>query len=172
MRRRLTTGAPSLAVTYLVSEVCGLLRIAMFAHVLAPASMGVVVILGTWVRLVEMVTDLSLDRYLLRAPDGAARKRAARGAWHGRHARRIGTGFMLASLLPLIAVYGSRTGWAFLTASLVPLLRGFTHLDYRLHNSLLRFGSTSRLKSEARLPVSSWRRASFAGPRPSAAALS
>ena len=35
--------------------------------------MGVVVILGTWLRLVEMVTDLSLDRYLLRAPDGAAR---------------------------------------------------------------------------------------------------
>jgi O-antigen/teichoic acid export membrane protein len=143
MRRRLKTGGPSLAVTYLVSEVCGLLRIAVFAHVLAPGAMGAVVILGTWVRLVEMVTDLSLDRYLLRAPDGAARR--VQSVAHGTAVLRglFGTGFMLASLLPLMTVYGLHDwAWAFAAASLVPLLRGFTHLDYRLHNRMLHFGST------------------------------
>jgi O-antigen/teichoic acid export membrane protein len=143
MRRRLKSGVPSLAVTYLVSEVCGLLRIALFAHVLAPASMGAIVILGTWVRLVEMVTDLSLDRYLLRAPDGAARK--VQSVAHGTAVMRglIGMGFMLATLLPLLSIYGLEDWiWAFLAATLVPLIRGFTHLDYRLHNRVLRFGST------------------------------
>lgn len=143
MRRRVTTGAPVLAITFLAIEVCGLLRLAMFAHVLAPASMGVVVILGTWLRFVEMVTDISLDRYLLRAPDGAAQnvQRVAHGAAIIRGA--AGTAFMLASLMPLIAVYQLEDSLApCLTASLVPLLRGFTHLDYRLHNRLLRFGTT------------------------------
>jgi O-antigen/teichoic acid export membrane protein len=143
MRRRLTAGAPSLAVTYLASEICGLLRIALFAHVLAPASMGVIVILGTWLRFVEMVTDLSLDRYLLRAPDGAARmvQNAAHGAAIMRGA--AGSAFMLASLMPLLAIYGLQDALAaFVAVSLVPFIRGFTHLDYRLHNRLLRFNST------------------------------
>jgi O-antigen/teichoic acid export membrane protein len=143
MRRRLTAGASSLAVTYLASEVCGLLRIALFAHVLAPASMGVVVILGTWLRFVEMITDLALDRYLLRAPDGASRivQHAAHGAAIMRGA--AGTALMAASAFPLTAIYGLDSELpAFLAASLVPLVRGFTHLDYRLHNRLLRFGST------------------------------
>lgn len=143
MRRRVTTGAPVLAITFLAIELCGLLRLAMFAHVLAPASMGVVVILGTWLRFVEMVTDVSLDRYLLRAPDGAAQnvQRAAHGTAIIRGA--AGTAFMLASLLPLMAIYQLEDSLLpLLTAALVPLIRGFTHLDYRLHNRLLRFGTT------------------------------
>jgi O-antigen/teichoic acid export membrane protein len=138
-----TSGAPVLAITFLAIEMCGLLRIAMFAHVLAPASMGVVVILGTWLRFVEMVTDVSLDRYLLRAPDGAQRK--VQCTAHGTAIIRgvAGTAFMLASLLPLLWIYGLGDSMApFLTAALVPLIRGFTHLDYRLHNRLLRFGTT------------------------------
>ena len=51
---------------------------ALFAHVLAPASMGMVVILGTWLRLVEMVTDLSVDRYLLRGPTAHPARCSAR----------------------------------------------------------------------------------------------
>jgi O-antigen/teichoic acid export membrane protein len=139
-------------VTYLVSEVCGLLRIALFAHVLAPSSMGAVVILGAWVRLVEMVTDLSLDRYLLRAPDGAAR--AVQNVAHGTAALRgvLGMAFMLMSLFPLMAAYGLWDwAWAFLAATLVPLVRGFTHLDYRLHNRMLRFGSTITVEAGSAL---------------------
>ena len=143
MRRRLTRGAPSLAVTFFASEVCGLLRIALFAHVLAPASMGVIVILGTWLRFVEMVSDLALDRYLLRAPDGAAR--LVQNAAHGTSLIRgaAGTAFMLASMVPLLVVYGLEDDIAaFAVVALIPFIRGFTHLDYRLHNRLLRFGST------------------------------
>lgn len=143
MRRRLTSGGPMLAATYMVTEICGLLRIALFAHVLAPASMGIVVILGTWLRFVEMVTDVSLDRYLLRSPDGAARivQNAAHGAALIRGA--AGSAFMLISLLPLLWIYGLGDEFpAFAAVSLIPIIRGFTHLDYRLHNRLLRFGST------------------------------
>lgn len=65
--------------------------------------MGVVVIIGTWLRFVEMVTDVSLDRYLLRAPDGACR--TVQNAAHGAAILRgvAGTAFMLASLVPLLA---------------------------------------------------------------------
>ena len=143
MRPRLTSGGPLLAATYLATEVCGLLRMALFAHLLAPASMGVVVVLGTWLRLVEMVTDLSLDRYLLRAPDGAARN--VQNVAHGVAILRgaAGSVFMLASLLPLISIYGLHDAvLPFLAATLVPLIRSFIHLDYRLHNRMLRFGST------------------------------
>jgi hypothetical protein len=142
----------------------------MFAHVLAPASMGAIVILGTWVRLVEMVTDLSLDRYLLRAPDGAARK--VQSVAHGTAVMRglIGMGFMLATLLPLLAIYGLEDWiWAFLAATLVPLIRGFTHLDYRLHNRVLRFGSTITVEVGSALAGLAWRQACFCcrAPRPS-----
>jgi O-antigen/teichoic acid export membrane protein len=143
MRRRLTAGAPALAVTYFGNEFCGLMRMAMFAHVLAPTSMGVVVILGTWLRFVEMVTDVAIDLYLLRATDGAARN--VQSAAHGTAIMRgaAGTAFMLASLLPMLSIYGQEASLApFLTTALVPFIRGFTHFDYRLHNRLLRFGST------------------------------
>lgn len=143
MRRKVSSGVPSLAVTYLASEFCVLARMALFAHVLAPAAMGLVVILGTWLRLVEMVTDLSVERYLLRAPDGASQ--AVQRAAHGTSVLRglVGTGFMLASLPPLLLVYDIKgQAWAFMAAALVPLIRGFTHLDYRLHNRLLHLRTT------------------------------
>lgn len=147
MRRKLKSGAPALALTYLVSEICVLARMVLFAHVLMPASMGMVVILGTWLRLVEMVTDLSVERYLLRASDGASR--AVQRAAHGTSVLRgvLGSLFMAASLPPLLLVYDIQGQlWAFVAAALVPFIRGFTHLDYRLHNRLLYLGSTAAIE--------------------------
>ena len=144
MRRKLTSGAPALALTFLASEICVLARMALFAHVLVPASMGMVVILGTWLRLVEMVTDLSVERYLLRAPDGASR--SVQHAAHGTSLLRgvLGSLFMAVSLPPLLLVYDIHGQiWAFAATAVVPLIRGFTHLDYRLHNRLLHLGSTA-----------------------------
>lgn len=143
MQRKLKSGMFSLGLTYFAGEICALMRIALFAHLLAPASMGVVVILGTWLRLVEMVTDLSIDRYLLRAADGASQ--SVQKVAHGVSVLRglLGSGFMLVSLAPLLLIYGIHDqASAFLIAAMVPFIRGFTHLDYRLHNRLLRLGST------------------------------
>lgn len=147
MRRKLKSGAPTLALTYLVSEICVLARMALFAHVLVPASMGMVVILGTWLRLVEMVTDISVERYLLRASDGASR--AVQRTAHGTAVLRgvAGSLFMAASLPPLLFVYDIQGQiWAFIAAALVPFIRGFTHFDYRLHNRLLHLGSTATIE--------------------------
>lgn len=147
MLRKLTSGAPMLAITYLASEVCVLGRMALFAHVLLPASMGMVVILGTWLRLVEMVTDLSVERYLMRAKDGASR--AVQRAAHGTSLLRgaVGSLFMAVSLPPLLLVYDMQGQvWALAAVALVPLIRGFTHLDYRLHNRHLNLGSTAAVE--------------------------
>jgi O-antigen/teichoic acid export membrane protein len=106
--------------------------------------MGMVVILGTWLRLVEMVTDLSVERYLLRAVDGASQ--AVQRVAHGTSMLRgvLGSLFMIISLPPLLFVYDIKGQmWAFAAAALVPFIRGFTHLDYRLHNRLLHLGSTA-----------------------------
>jgi O-antigen/teichoic acid export membrane protein len=152
MRRKLTSGAPALALTYFASEFCVLARMALFAHVLIPASMGMVVILGTWLRLVEMVTDLSIERYLLRASDGASR--AVQRAAHGTSILRgtLGSLFMAVSLPPLLLVYDIQGQlWAFVLVALVPFIRGFTHLDYRLHNRMLRIGSTAAVEISSSL---------------------
>ena len=143
MLRKLAGGGAALALTYLVAELCGVARIALFAHVLAPASMGALIILGTWLRLIEMATDLSVDRYLLREPGGA--RRAVQNGAHGAALLRgiAGSAFMAASLYPLLAIYELEAAApAFMAVSLVPLIRGFTHFDYRLQNRFMKLRST------------------------------
>jgi O-antigen/teichoic acid export membrane protein len=140
MRRRATTGGLLLSATYLLVEVATIARVALFAHALTPADMGALVILTTWLRLVEMATDLAIDRYILQARDGLTRRTQA--AAHGALILRgfLGSAIMLATAWPLAAFYdlGGSPG-AFLVASAVPLLRSFGHLDCRMQNRLMRF---------------------------------
>lgn len=143
MRRNLTGGGTALAISFVAVEFFGLLRVAAFAHVLAPASMGVLIIIGTWLRLVEMMTDLSVDRYLLREADGASR--LVQQSAHGAALLRgfAGTFMMLGSLWPLMAVYEIEgTGPALAATALVPAIRGFAHFDYRLFNRFYRLAPT------------------------------
>jgi O-antigen/teichoic acid export membrane protein len=140
---KLAGGGSALALAYVVVELCTMARIALFAHVLAPASMGALIILGTWLRLVEMATDLSIDRFLLR--DKAGVRRHVQSAAHGAALLRgaAGSAIMLASTYPLLAIYGLEADAAgFLAAAAIPFVRGFLHTDYRLQNRFLKLRPT------------------------------
>lgn len=143
MLRKVAGGGSALALAFIAVELFAVARIALFAQFLAPASMGVLIILGAWLRLVEMATDVSIDRFLLREPDGVRRK--VQSAAHGASLVRgvAGSAIMLASLYPLLSVYGLQADApAFLAAALVPFVRGFLHTDYRLANRFLKLRST------------------------------
>ncbi|MCU0790240.1 MAG: oligosaccharide flippase family protein, partial [Nitratireductor sp.] len=148
MLRKLAGGGSALALTYLAVELCAVARVALFAHVLAPASMGALIVLGAWLRLVEMATDLSLDRFLLRERHGVRRR--VQNAAHGAALLRglAGSAIMIATIWPLLAIYGLQAQPAgFLAAALVPFIRGFLHTDYRLQNRFLRLRSTITIES-------------------------
>lgn len=143
MLRKVAGGGSALALAFVAVELFAVARIALFAQVLAPASMGVLVILGAWLRLVEMATDLSIDRFLLREPGGVRRK--VQNAAHGTSLVRgaAGSAIMLASLYPLLSIYGLQAqAPGFVVAALVPFVRGFLHTDYRLANRFLRLRAT------------------------------
>ncbi len=127
-----------LAAVFILVEVCGLARIALFARAVDPQAMGAIVVIGAWLRLVEMATDLSLDRYLLRIARSEAD--AVRNTAHGAAILRgaAGAALMSLSIMPLVSIYGlGQATPALFLLVLVPLLRGFIHFDYRIENRFL-----------------------------------
>jgi O-antigen/teichoic acid export membrane protein len=137
MLGKLFRGAGLLALVYVAGEIATLSRTVIFAQWLTPAQMGALILMMTSLRLVEMVTDVSIERLVLQAPEGASRRfqALAQGACVTRGV--VGALALLIASIPLSTGFGlNPTAIALLAA--VPLLRGFMHLDARIYNRHLR----------------------------------
>jgi O-antigen/teichoic acid export membrane protein len=142
MLARLTKGAGLLALVYAASEVATLMRTVVFAHWLTPAQMGALVLMMTSLRLIEMITDVSIDRLILQAKDGASVKFQTLA--HGASILRgfIGGLALLLLALPIAFTFDiNAEGLCFL--ALVPVIRGFFHLDCRIYNRHLKLGGAA-----------------------------
>lgn len=142
MLARLTRGAGLLALVYALSEAATLMRTVVFAHWLTPAQMGALVLMMTSLRLIEMVTDVSIDRLILQAKDGASAKFQTLA--HGASILRglIGGLALLLLALPIAITFDiNAEGLCFL--ALVPVIRGFFHLDCRIYNRHLKPGGAA-----------------------------
>jgi O-antigen/teichoic acid export membrane protein len=138
MRRSVIAGGTVMALVFVLVEVCGLARIALFARAVDPAAMGAIVVMGAWLRLVEMATDLSLDRYLMRIARHEAD--SVRNAAHGAALLRgaAGAALMSLSIMALLSIYDlGEAAPALMLMVLLPLVRGFIHYDYRIENRFL-----------------------------------
>jgi O-antigen/teichoic acid export membrane protein len=142
MLARLTKGAGLLALVYAASEAATLMRTVVFAHWLTPAQMGALVLMMTSLRLIEMITDVSIDRLILQAKDGASVKFQTLA--HGASILRgfIGGLALLLLALPIALTFDiNAEGLCFL--ALVPVIRGFFHLDCRIYNRHLKPGGAA-----------------------------
>ncbi|MDG1210760.1 MAG: oligosaccharide flippase family protein [Paracoccaceae bacterium] len=119
-------------VAPMTSEAAALGRTILFAHLIGPEELGRSILLGLSLRLVEMVSDVGVERLLAQAPDGDEPKLQAQ-----LQGALILRGAAMATVLSLLA-YPMALAFpdgpdplTYVVLAVTPLTRGFLHLDYR-----------------------------------------
>ncbi len=116
----------------IVAETAALGRSIAFAWAIGPEELGRAMILALTVRLVEMVSDLGVDRLLLQAPDG--NEVNFQSALQGVAVLRgLVGGVVLLALAPLLAMtfQDGPNASTYAVLALIPVFRGFGHLDFK-----------------------------------------
>lgn len=130
LRRKLLGGGGVLLGGQVLGQACSFVRNVVIARLLTPEDFGIAAALGMAMSLVEMVSNLAVDRLLVQAEDGNDPVFQATA-----HAFQVIRGIGLALILFLLAWPASQlfdiphARWAFQCVALVPLIRGFMHLD-------------------------------------------
>jgi O-antigen/teichoic acid export membrane protein len=128
---RLSGRAVALAVP-LVNEVAALARSLVLARMLGPDELGRAMLLALTLRLVEMASDIGIERLLSQAPDGEDPRFQAnlQGAVLLRGLAMAGV--LLALAWPMTWGFeGGPSASSFALLALVPMMRAFVHLDHR-----------------------------------------
>ncbi|WP_146348410.1 oligosaccharide flippase family protein [Phaeobacter marinintestinus] len=116
----------------LANELAALARSVILARLLGPEELGKVMLLALALRLVEMASDVSIERLLAQSHDGDDP-----GLQHNLQGITALRGLALAIILlalavPLAMAFSDGPAVAsYALLALVPLIRGFVHLDYR-----------------------------------------
>ncbi len=125
----------------IASALCSFGRNIIIARLISVENFGIAATLAMTMSLIEMASNLSLDRLIVQAPDGdeprlqdaAQAFQALRGAF--------GALVLFALAGPAAALFDiPDVRWAFQTLALVPLLRGLAHLDYARAQRNMLFG--------------------------------
>lgn len=130
LRRRVWRAAAAVGTGQGASQALSLVRNILVARLLSPWDVGVAASLAVTLALVELLSDLSVDKVLIQSERGD--EPAMQGT---AQLVLILRGILLSLVLlalsgPVSALFnvpGAR--WAFACGALVPLIRGFTHLD-------------------------------------------
>lgn len=115
-----------------LSEAAALGRSVVFAWMLGAEELGQAMILALTLRLVEMASDLGMDRLILQAPDGNTSRLQAelQGLCVLRGLAGAALLILLAPLFALLFADGPGAA-TYASLALIPLLRGLTHMDFR-----------------------------------------
>lgn len=127
--------------TPVCAEAATLGRSIAFALSFGPEELGKAMMLVLTVRLVEMASDVGVDRLVITSPDGGSARLQAN--LHGvMIVRGVVTSLLMVAMAPILAgVFAdgpSAATYAMLV--LVPLMRGFAHLDLRRAERNHRYG--------------------------------
>ncbi len=131
MRTRLSSRLLAWIVP-LSAETGAFARSLLLAHLIGAEELGRAMLLALTLRLVEMASDIGIERLLIPSPRGEDPDFQA--ALHGAVILRgLAMARLMAALaLPMaLAFADGPTAWAYLSLALVPLMRAFLHLDYR-----------------------------------------
>ena len=132
MRSASTSGRAAAWAVPVANEVAVFARSVVLARFLGAEELGKIMLLALALRLVEMASDLSVERLMAQAMDGGTERMQA-----NLQGFAVLRGAGLALVLVLLAVPMSLgfadgpTALTFAALALAPLLRGFVHLDYR-----------------------------------------
>ena len=137
-----------------LAEAAALGRSIALAWVIGPEELGRAMMLALTVRLVEMATDVGIERLMVQAPDGNAAR--FQSELQGAAILRgvICATMLLATAPFLAAVFSdgpSAASYALLAA--IPLIRGFGHLDYRRLERRFRYMKMSIVEGGATITM-------------------
>ena len=121
-----------LALSHLLVEGSAFLRNLILARLVGVEQMGLAVALALGIRLLEMLGDLGLERYLVQAPEATLRQ--VRGSVHLIQVVKgcLLTGIACLLAFPLCAAISPGLDPSiFILASLVLIIRGCINTDYR-----------------------------------------
>jgi O-antigen/teichoic acid export membrane protein len=143
MRARPSTlkGGIHLSGGQIVSQACSFIRNVILARMISVEDFGVAAAFAMTLSLLEMISNLSLDKQLVQAADG--NEPDFQNAAHFVHLTRgIGIGIVLFALAGLVArLFGiPQAVWGFRCLALLPVMRGFLHLDNIRMQREMRFG--------------------------------
>jgi O-antigen/teichoic acid export membrane protein len=123
-------GGATLWLGQIVAQVCTLIRSVTVARLISPHDYGIAAtFMMTWA-LVEMVSSLAADSFLIQAEDGDAPSLQAT-----LHLLQVLRGLFNATIIFALAgifadLFGiPDTAWAFRCLALLPLIKGFGHRD-------------------------------------------
>ncbi|WP_406648189.1 lipopolysaccharide biosynthesis protein [Aliisedimentitalea scapharcae] len=132
MQRVSLTGRSLAWAVPIAAEAAALVRSVAFAWAIGADELGRAMMLVLTVRLVEMISDVGVDRLILQAPDGDGYQ--FQSALHGVAVLRglIGGAVLLALASLLAAAFpdGPDAG-TYATLAIIPVFRGLVHLDFR-----------------------------------------
>ena len=128
-----------------VSSVCSFARNIVIARLLSVEDFGIAAIFVITVSLLERMSYIALDRFLVQAADGDD-PRVQAVAQAVQAARGVLSAVLLSVLAgPIASLFGvPEVAWAFQVFAIYPLARGFVHLDL------------ARLQREMRFKVVVW----------------
>ena len=142
LRKLRSSNLPDLLVLHGGSECLVLVRNVILARSLGATELGVLTMVAMALRLVEMLTDFSVDRLLISSPKGG--HASFQAAAHGfTVVRGIAAGFLLATSAPLWAglFEAPEILPVIVWLGLVPAIKGFSHLDCKRRQRHLNFRS-------------------------------
>ncbi|MEP5013838.1 MAG: oligosaccharide flippase family protein, partial [Marinomonas sp.] len=115
-----------------LAEAAALGRSVVFAWAIGVDELGRAMMLALAVRLVEMASDVGVERLIVQAPDGDTKP--MQGALQGVAILRAGVAsVVMLALAPALAWMfdDGPTAATFAALVVIPVLNGFGHLDYR-----------------------------------------
>ena len=127
---KLMKGGALLALGNVGEQLFSLLRNIILARLLTPHDFGAAVTLAIAISVVELMSDVGVEKFMISAPDG--NQSQVQGTLHAfLIARGIVLGMIIFLFADVIALVFKipEAAWAYRWVSLVPFIRGFTHLD-------------------------------------------
>lgn len=141
MVERRLKGGLLLSAGNIVSALGSFIRNIIIARLISVEDFGIAATFALTVAMIELCSNLAIDRMLIQAPDGEDEELQATA-----HSIQLVQGIAGALILFLIAapVAGlfniPEVTWAFQLLALVPLIRGLSHLDRCRFQREMRFG--------------------------------
>lgn len=129
-RKKLLKGGIWLTAGNVISALAGFLRNILIARFVSVEDFGVASLLALTMSVVEMASNLAIDRLIVQAPDGDSPRLQATGQAF-QAIRGVAGGIVLFTAAQYVADFFKvpHAAWAFQCLALVPTIRGFVHLD-------------------------------------------
>jgi O-antigen/teichoic acid export membrane protein len=166
IRTSFLRGATELGVGQAITQVCTFVRGVIVARLISPENFGIAAMFVMTYSMLEMMSHLAADVFLVQAPDGndPRLQRSAQAVQASRGLTNAAVLFAIA--IPIARLFGvPQAAWSLQVLAVVPLMRGFIHLDVNRVQREMRFGPTiaaditaSVLSAVAALPIVLWRR--------------